>query len=1387
MLLPMVPCMTPGCATSENTATDSEAQCPALNMEEETELTIACRTFDWYADNFKCAEVQITGPSVPLDTGGAPEGLCFSTDDSMETTFLNVDHCLTSEAGRSASPVQARAATYGLEGNLDGCREADRPADTAEDLLCLMRQVQCGAEDIAHLFFGEAEERVETHWGVKMQELDQDPFFCPFLGDLPDDLTEYLNDDYLGKFVVPDLDTDVLFDDPWWNCEDELSTCSALPGPTELPSPDSHQREQTDTNTSKTNNRRKRPRVPRSPQCTDENTPSRPKRQRAAGQPKTKVAQADPSVTQGIDTGSEPSSAETAGLSTTPPGILHLHPIQLVPISDTPAYQVVRTLRLSHPLIRLPLPNTAATPTYILVPATSPPFKQQVPSLSPMDGAVAPVQMSSSPPGSLSDTASKAMSPPCASPLSPNNEMSTCKESPLPQSPTVLDIPPVVKDYIQEAKAHMSQTCQDMEAGLSLTSHYVDVQVSQREILRSGKNTNKVLDKELVITGDTDRQKSLLGHSQIFEGSNGDKPKCYILLLGNAGMGKTTLIRKLCLDWSRNCIPQFDFVFVLDGKALSLSEATYSLQTLLLNVSSFASSCMDSEAVYAQILAAPKRVLVIFDGFDELRDYEILLQTQEKDLITSLLKDSKAQNYTVRQLYAAILQRVLLPGCTLLLSTRPRGTASQLLRRTDSLLEVCGFNPTNVETYLSQYFTDPDLRAPALSCLKSCSYLQLLCWNPGLCRLVCLVLEQCKSSEDLPRTLTGLCHQVLRLKLEKDRSSTLPEAETQSEVSVQSVEKPQTQISRRSQVNRRQKNTRTKSRALVRSRSHTQSKKEEDDVDGEGMKSVGGEVDRTERELLSQLSCLAWKGVKSNSSILPTEQTLSAKLKAFGQRTGLFFSYHLRTRQGVSSGEREGGGREDREEIRTRKNREKRGKKGRTSTEDADASDDHILLWANPFLQSYLAAVHLSLSRTVTDRAFLQTLPFQSGQKERRRPQREEVDLTQRFAVGLLFHNRTELQRLHSYTETSFRDMVAAKQVLVTRHLEGLSHGDLSPAQVLEACHYVYEASSMHGSRDSGSTRLVAHLAANLPEVLTFHGVPLKPSDVFAVQNVLERGGTEGRRFCLDLEDSGIQISGLRALVGLNNINTYRACIADVITLWEQLEHSGEEDLLQETVSKFKIHPLKATQVCHVEHLAKLVNIHMHKRLSDSSSQSDSVLAEGVPAVKELHKLEFELGPENGPLVLPKLWELLPGLHNLQHLDLENSKIGDKGAEKLADALLSHGSLEILNLSQNCIGDQGVKRLAATLRDLPKLHCLSLYSNEISDEGAESLAAVLPHVASLTDLDVKYNKLTDVGAQSLGASLRNCTKMKTLRMWNQCIPYGVFERLQQQDNRIQWQ
>lgn len=420
-------------------------------------------------------------------------------------------------------------------------------------------------------------------------------------------------------------------------------------------------------------------------------------------------------------------------------------------------------------------------------------------------------------------------------------------------------------------------------------------------------------------------------------------------------MGKTTLIKKLCLDWSRDCIHQFDFVFLLDGKKLTLTEPVYSLQTLLLQLSSFASSCKDPEMVYAQILAASRRVLVIFDGFDKLRDYEVLLQTLEKDLVTSLQKDSKAQTFTVRQLYSAILQRVLLPGCTLLLSTRPRGTASQLLRRVDSLLEVSGFTPTHVEMYLSQYFTDPELRVCALDCLKSSSYLHLLCWNPGLCRLVCMVLEHCKNSDILPRTLTGLCHQLLFLKMEKDRGSAKLHNEDQK--STQSGQEVPTEVSENSEVRRRKQ---AKSRTRTSSCTQRTRRSKEQEKQGDNVNEVWGNVDRAEdRDMVSQLASLAWEGIRADTSILPSDKAISTKVKAFGLRTGFLLCQRLRTRLLNLSCENDGGGKRDQNESEEGEE----GEHKRNGDVSLDNYNDHILMWASPFLQSYMAAVHLSFSR----------------------------------------------------------------------------------------------------------------------------------------------------------------------------------------------------------------------------------------------------------------------------------------------------------------------------------------------------------------------------------------------------------------------------------------
>jgi len=417
------------------------------------------------------------------------------------------------------------------------------------------------------------------------------------------------------------------------------------------------------------------------------------------------------------------------------------------------------------------------------------------------------------------------------------------------------------------------------------------------------------------------------------------------LVLGNAGTGKTALIRNLGLKWSTGSFPQFDFFFLLDGKGLALIKPAFSLQTLLLGgLSPETPPCQNIDLVFERVAAAPERVLVVFDGFQETRHLEPLIQALEKDLIADLQMDNRKQAFTVRKLYSALLQRVLLPGCTLLIAARPRGATGHLSRWADSLLEVCGFSPVEVDGALHRYFTKPADHATALTRLESSPYLFSLCWNPALFRLVCLVLEHSEHSEALPDTLSGLCHRALRLKLTQEFKDTTGSHTLWSPRSPGKFKRVTRLSQKRVQVNKVNRRGKVK----------------------ETRTSEGKEKNRRdEEELLDQLSLLAWEGLQQNDVVLPPG--ITAAVRQVGLRAGLFRSYHLRGRtQEVSPGGTEGGysgtGRQGgrRGNIKRKVHR----RKMKSDDDYEDMSDEsHVMSWSNPFLQSFLAAFHISSKR----------------------------------------------------------------------------------------------------------------------------------------------------------------------------------------------------------------------------------------------------------------------------------------------------------------------------------------------------------------------------------------------------------------------------------------
>lgn len=227
---------------------------------------------------------------------------------------------------------------------------------------------------------------------------------------------------------------------------------------------------------------------------------------------------------------------------------------------------------------------------------------------------------------------------------------------------------------------------------------------------------------------------------------SGEKPSLapsLVVLQGSAGTGKTTLARKMVLDWATGSLypGRFDYVFYVSCKEVVLLLESKLEQLLFW-------CCGDNQAPVTEILRQPERLLFILDGFDELqRPFEEKLKKRGLSPKESLLH--------------LLIRRHTLPTCSLLITTRPLA-----LRNLEPLLKqarhvhILGFSEEERARYFSSYFTDEKKADSAFDIVQKNDILYKACQVPGICWVVCSWLkgqmERGKAVLETPRNSTDI-------------------------------------------------------------------------------------------------------------------------------------------------------------------------------------------------------------------------------------------------------------------------------------------------------------------------------------------------------------------------------------------------------------------------------------------------------------------------------------------------------------------------------------------------------------------------------------------------------------------------------------------------------
>ena len=214
-----------------------------------------------------------------------------------------------------------------------------------------------------------------------------------------------------------------------------------------------------------------------------------------------------------------------------------------------------------------------------------------------------------------------------------------------------------------------------------------------------------------------------------------------VLVEGVPGSGKTTLVKRMCRDWSNDSFAQ-DSKAVIQVVLRSLpKQDKLAIEDMVLTSVADKKAAADIAQYVHDYLG--DGVLFILDGFDEI---------SEEMHRSSIVHD--------------ILEGHLAPKASFLITSRPI-SAQSLYELVDRRIEITGFGEEEVEKYVTVYFAASDVAVgeKLISTLRSRPTIRSLCYVPLLLRMVCFLASFGKT---LPRIMHELFESLVILTVNRN-------------------------------------------------------------------------------------------------------------------------------------------------------------------------------------------------------------------------------------------------------------------------------------------------------------------------------------------------------------------------------------------------------------------------------------------------------------------------------------------------------------------------------------------------------------------------------------------------------------------------------------------